>query len=41
MAKLSTSLVLAAAVAYFILFIAKWRANRQHVRKLQAANAVR
>lgn len=39
MAKLSTSLVLAAAVAYFILFIAKWRANRQHVRKLQAANA--
>ncbi|KAI3390831.1 hypothetical protein diail_8562 [Diaporthe ilicicola] len=39
MINVNASAFLAAAVAAFIIFLVKFNANRQHVRKLQAANA--
>lgn len=40
MARFSMPAVVAIVVGAFILFVAKLRANRQHVRKLQVAGAV-
>lgn len=37
MAKISIPVIAAAAVATLVLFVVKLMANRQHVRKLQAA----
>ncbi|KAG8163238.1 hypothetical protein KVR01_006535 [Diaporthe batatas] len=39
MANISPSAFLAAAIAALFIFLARLNANRQHVRKLQAANA--
>ena len=41
MVNVSTSAFVAAAVAALVVFFVRFNANRQHVRKLQAANAVR
>lgn len=40
MASISTSAFVATAVAALIIFVARFNANRQHVRKLQTAEAV-
>lgn len=40
MVSISTSAAVATAVAAFIIFVARFNANRQHVRKLQTAKAV-
>lgn len=40
MAHVSMSAFVAVAVAAIIIFCVRFTANRQHVRKLQAANAV-
>lgn len=41
MVNMCSSAFWAAAIAALIIFLARLNANRQHVRKLQAANAVR
>ena len=40
MLNISTSAFVAAAVAALVIFFVRFNANRQHVRELQAANAV-
>lgn len=40
MAQLSKSTIVAVAVAALTFLVVKFKANKQHVRKLQAANVV-